>query len=135
MCIRDRDDVLSSLGEFRTEEEEQSFPLFWLRRQSQEQAELRYKVNLLVDHRETKGAPLVYETNPSYYNLLGRMEYENRLGAVITDFTMIKAGALHRANGGYLILQANDVLSGLQSWEVLKRALKTKEIRIETRCV
>lgn len=127
-----QDDVLSSLGEFRTEEEEQSFPLFWLRRQSQEQAELRYKVNLLVDHRETKGAPLVYETNPSYYNLLGRMEYENRLGAVITDFTMIKAGALHRANGGYLILQANDVLSGLQSWEVLKRALKTKEIRIET---
>ncbi len=125
-------DVLSSLGEFRAEEEEQSFPLFWLRRQSQEQAEQRYKVNLMVDHRETEGAPLVYETNPSYYNLLGRMEYENRLGAVITDFTMIKAGAFHRANGGYLILQANDVLSGLQSWEVLKRTLKTKEIRIET---
>lgn len=125
-------DVLSSLGEFRAEEEEQSFPLFWLRRQSQEQAELRYKVNLMVDHRETEGAPLVYETNPSYYNLLGRMEYENRLGAVTTDFTMIKAGAFHRANGGYLILQANDVLSGLQSWEVLKRTLKTKEIRIET---
>lgn len=127
-----REDVLSSLGEFRAEEEEQSFPLFWLRRQSQEQAELRYKVNLIVDHRETEGAPLVYETNPSYYNLLGRMEYENRLGAVSTDFTMLKAGAFHRANGGYLILQANDVLAGLQSWEVLKRALKTKEIRIET---
>ena len=127
-----REDVLSSLGEFRAEEEEQSFPLFWLRRQSQEQAELRYKVNLIVDHRETEGAPLVYETNPSYYNLLGRMEYENRLGAVVTDFTMLKAGAFHRANGGYLILQANDVLAGLQSWEVLKRTLKTKEIRIET---
>ena len=127
-----KDDVLSSLGEFRAEEEEQSFPLFWLRRQSQEQAELRYKVNLMVDHRETEGAPVVYETNPSYYNLLGRMEYENRLGAVITDFTMLKAGAFHRANGGYLILQAKDVLAGLQSWEVLKRTLKTKEIRIET---
>lgn len=127
-----REDVLSSLGEFRAEEEEQSFPLFWLRRQSQEQAELRYKVNLIVDHRETEGAPLVYETNPSYYNLLGRMEYENRLGAVVTDFTMLKAGAFHRANGGYLILQANDVLASLQSWEVLKRTLKTKEIRIET---
>jgi predicted ATP-dependent protease len=60
------------------------------------------------------------------------MEYENRLGAVVTDFTMLKAGAFHRANGGYLILQANDVLAGLQSWEVLKRTLKTKEIRIET---
>ena len=127
-----QEDVLSNLGEFRAEEEEQTFPLFWLRRQSQEQAELRYKVNLLVDHRETTGAPLVYETNPSYYNLLGRMEYENRFGAVVTDFTMLKAGALHRANGGYLILQANDVLAGMQSWEVLKRALKTKEIRIET---
>ncbi len=127
-----QEDVLSSLGEFRAEEEEQSLPLFWLRRQSQEQAEQRYKVNLIVDHRETEGAPLVYETNPSYYNLLGRMEYENRLGAVVTGFTMLKAGAFHRANGGYLILQSNDVLAGLQSWEVLKRTLKTKEIRIET---
>jgi len=126
-----QEDVLSNLSEFRTDEEEQPFPLAWLQRQGREQAELRYKVNLFVDHRETKGAPVVYETNPSYYNLMGRMEYENRLGAVVTDFTMIKAGALHRANGGYLILQANDVLSGLQSWEALKRTLKTKEIRIE----
>ncbi|NLA12447.1 MAG: Lon protease family protein, partial [Firmicutes bacterium] len=92
---------------------------------------LRYKVNLIVDHRETRGAPVVYETNPSYYNLLGRLEYENRFGAVVTDFTMLRGGAFHRANGGYLILQANDILSGVQSWEVLKRALKNKEIRIE----
>ena len=126
-----REDVLSNLGEFRDDKEEQSFPLFWLRQQSKEQAELRYEVNLMVDHRETEGAPLVYETNPSYYNLLGRLEYENRLGAVVTDFTMLKAGAFHRANGGYLILQANDTLAGIQSWEVLKRALKNKEIRIE----
>lgn len=127
-----QEDVLSNLSEFRTDEEEQAFPLNWLQRQSRGQAELRYKVNLFVDHRETEGAPLVYETNPSYYNLLGRMEYENRLGAVVTDFTMLKAGSFHRANGGYLILQANDVLAGLQSWEALKRTLKTKEIRIET---
>ncbi|NLY39705.1 MAG: AAA family ATPase [Firmicutes bacterium] len=124
-------DVLSNLQEFKGEEEEPQTPLFLLRRQSQEQAEIRYKVNLLIDNRDTKGAPVVYETNPSYYNLIGQLEYENRFGTAVTDFTLIKAGALHRANGGYLILQAGDVLSGLQSWEALKRVLKTREIRIE----
>jgi len=129
-----QEDVLSSLHEFRgddDDQQQQQLPLLWFRRQSQEQSEIRYKVNLLVDNRDTEGAPVVYETNPSYYNLLGRVEYENRLGMVLTDFTMIKAGALHRANGGYLILQARDVLTGLQSWEVLKRVLKTREIRID----
>ncbi|MEW5783839.1 MAG: ATP-binding protein [Bacillota bacterium] len=126
-----QEDVLSNLQEFKGEEEEQQFPLIWLRRQSQDQAEIRYKVNLLVDNRETEGAPAIYETNPTYYNLLGRTEYENRFGTVFTDFTMVKAGAFHRANGGYLILQARDILSGMQSWEVLKRVLKTREIRIE----
>lgn len=124
-------DVLSNLADFRSDEEDQQNPMLWLRRQSQEQADLRYTVNLLVDNRETEGAPMVYETNPSYYNLLGRVEYENRFGMVVTDFSMIKAGALHRANGGYLILQARDVLTALQSWDVLKRVLRTREIRIE----
>lgn len=128
-----QEDLLSSLHEFRgdDDEQQQQLPLLWLRRQSQEQTEIRYKVNLLVDNKETEGAPVIYETNPSYYNLLGRVEYENRFGMVMTDFSMIKAGALHRANGGYLILQARDVLTGMQSWEVLKRVLKTREIRIE----
>jgi len=126
-----QEDVLSNLADFRSDEEEQQNPMLWLRRQSQEQADQRYKVNLLVDNRETEGAPMVYETNPSYYNLLGRVEYENRFGMVVTDFMMIKAGALHRANGGYLILQARDVLTAMQSWDVLKRVLRTREIRIE----
>jgi len=124
-------DVLSNLADFRSDEEDQQNPMLWLRKQSQEQADMRYTVNLLVDNRETEGAPMVYETNPSYYNLLGRVEYENRFGMVVTDFSMIKAGALHRANGGYLILQARDVLTALQSWDVLKRVLRTREIRIE----
>jgi predicted ATP-dependent protease len=126
-----QEDVLSNLADFRGDEDEQQNTMFWLRRQSQEQTELRYTVNLLVDNRETEGAPMVYETNPSYYNLLGRVEYENRFGMVVTDFSMIKAGAFHRANGGYLILQARDVLSAMQSWEVIKRVLRTREIRIE----
>ena len=127
-----QEDVLTNLHEFRGEEDDQQqLPLLWLRRQSQEQTDIRYRVNLLVDNRETQGAPVIFEANPSYYNLLGRVEYENRFGMVMTDFTMIKAGALHRANGGYLILQARDVLTGMHSWEALKRVLKTREIRIE----
>jgi lon-related putative ATP-dependent protease len=126
-----KQDVLSNLAGFRGEEDEQQNAMFWLRKQSQEQTDLRYTVNLLVDNRENEGAPMVYETNPSYYNLLGRVEYENRFGMVVTDFSMIKPGAFHRANGGYLILQARDVLTALQSWDVLKRVLKTREIRIE----
>ncbi len=126
-----QEDVLSNLSDFRSDEEDQQNPMMWLRQQGQDQTDRRYMVNLLVDNRETEGAPMVYETNPSYYNLLGRVEYENRFGTVTTDFTMIKAGALHRANGGYLVLQARDVLTSIQSWEVLKRVLKTSEIRIE----
>jgi len=126
-----QEDVLSNLSDFRSDEEDQQNPMMWLRQQGQDQSDRRYMVNLLVDNRETEGAPMVYETNPSYYNLLGRVEYENRFGTVTTDFTMIKAGALHRANGGYLVLQARDVLTSIQSWEVLKRVLKTSEIRIE----
>lgn len=126
-----REDVLSNLSDFRGDDDEQQNPMFWLQKQSQEKADMRYTVNLLVDNRETEGSPMVYETNPSYYNLLGRVEYENRLGMVVTDFSMIKPGALHKANGGYLILQARDVLTAMQSWDVLKRVLRTGEIRIE----
>jgi lon-related putative ATP-dependent protease len=125
-------DVLENLGDFKDEEDEdKQFPFPWLKRGPDTVAS-KYTVNLLIDNRETRGAPVVVEPNPTYYNLIGRVEHENRLGMVTTDFTMIKSGALHRANGGYLILQANDVLLNFQSWEVLKRVLKTREVRIET---
>lgn len=91
----------------------------------------RYRVNLLIDNSQSRGAPVVTEPNPTYYNLLGKAEYRGEFGAMVTDFTMIKPGALHRANGGYLILQARDVLTSPLSWEGLKRALKSREIRIE----
>jgi lon-related putative ATP-dependent protease len=92
---------------------------------------LRYQVNLVVDNSQTTGAPVVIENNPSYHNLMGRVEHEARLGSMHTDFTMIKAGALHRANGGYLIVRAVDLLSNPLAWEALKRAVKTGEIRLE----
>lgn len=91
----------------------------------------RYEVNVLVDHAETKGAPVVYETNPTYPNLFGSIEKKAQFGALFTDFTMIRPGALHRANGGYLILKALDLLRSYFSYEALKRSLKNKKINIE----
>jgi lon-related putative ATP-dependent protease len=92
----------------------------------------RYKVNVLVDHSETEGAPVVYEGNPTYQNLIGRVEHQARMGALFTDFQLIKAGALHRANGGYLILDARKVLLQPYAWEGLKRALSSDEVHIES---
>lgn len=92
---------------------------------------LKYQVNVLVDNCETCGAPVVVETNPNYHNLFGMIEYQEVKGMAVTDFMKIKAGALHRANGGYLILQAKDLLSHPLCWQALKRAIKNQEIRIE----
>jgi len=91
----------------------------------------RYQVNVLVDNSQTQGAPVVIETNPTYFNLFGAIEREARFGALITDFTMIKPGALHQANGGYLILRVSDLLKWGLSWEALKQAIRNQEVKIE----
>lgn len=90
----------------------------------------RYEVNLLVDNSSTKGAPIYYEDNPTTYNLLGCIERESEMGALITDFTLIKAGAIHKALGGYLIIHIEDILQHTQAWEGLLRTLRTKLSRI-----
>ena len=127
-----RDDVVKNIGDFKpaaTEEENNPFLMF--KKNMHDGAKDKYKVNLLVDHKDIDGAPIIVETNPTFYNLVGRVEYETRMGVVSTDFSMIKAGALHRANGGYLILNIRDVLTNFGAWEGLKRALKTKKIVVE----
>ncbi|RLF30893.1 MAG: ATP-dependent protease, partial [Thermoplasmata archaeon] len=91
-----------------------------------------YRVNLLVDNSRTEGAPVIVERNPTYDNLFGRLEYKGRFGTMVTDFHMIKAGAVHRANGGYLILQALDVLKNPFAWDGLKRIIRAGEVRIES---
>jgi len=91
----------------------------------------RYQVNVLVDHSESKGAPVVFEEYPTYNNLIGRIEHIAQMGALITDFNLIKPGALHLTNGGYLILDARQVLLQPYAWDGLKRALRAREIRIE----
>ncbi len=92
----------------------------------------RYQVNVLGNHYPGPGAPIVSEENPTYGNLVGRVEHIAQFGALVTNFTLIKPGALHRANGGYLLLDARKVLIQPYAWEGLKRALASKQIRIES---
>lgn len=92
----------------------------------------RYKVNVLVDNARTEGAPVVHEDNPTYQNLVGRVEHTVQFGTLVTDFTLIKSGALARANGGYLVLDAEKVLGHPFAWQALKRALRAREVRIES---
>lgn len=92
----------------------------------------QYRVNVVVNHQNTDGAPVVYEDNPNYKNLVGRVEYQSKMGALTTNFNLIKPGALHKANGGYLLLDARQVLLEPFAWEGLKRALKSGELKIES---
>ena len=92
----------------------------------------RYSVNVLTDERSDGRAPVVYETNPTFQNLIGRIEHQTQAGALFTDFTMIKPGALHRANNGYLILDANRLLTQPLAWDAVKRALQMRQIKTES---
>lgn len=98
---------------------------------SKEQYLHRYTVNLFVNNRNLKGAPVIYETSPTCQNLFGKVDYHATLGSWTTDFTLVKPGALHLANGGYLILQATELLQQPNAWLRLKRALQTGTIQIE----
>ncbi|MCO4845502.1 MAG: AAA family ATPase [Sulfurovum sp.] len=92
----------------------------------------RYRVNVLVSYKNEDSAPIIYENNPTYVNLFGEIENIAQMGTLLTDFNLIKAGALHRANGGYLILDASKVIMQPFVWEGLKRMLRSGEIRIES---
>ncbi|MDY6943034.1 MAG: ATP-binding protein [Pseudomonadota bacterium] len=125
-----QEDVLDNADDFLKEESEAtnlvSGALF-----GGEDKFTRYQVNVLVSN-ESDGAPVVYADNPAYANLFGRLEHRARFGALTTDFTLIKAGALHRANGGYLIVDARKILTQPFAWEALKRVLQSRELRIES---
>jgi lon-related putative ATP-dependent protease len=91
----------------------------------------KYEVNVAIDNSETTGAPVIVELNPTYQHLFGRIEKEAQFGVLTTDFTMIRGGSLHKANGGYLVIPAEDLVRNLFSYESIKRALKNDCIRIE----
>src|SRR5262250_933242 len=111
-------------------ETEQSGPAAARALQRQERL-ARYEINVLIDNSGMTGAPVVVERNPTYYNLIGRQDYRAVMGTMVTDFRQVKPGALHRANGGFLVLHALDVILSPFAWEALKRALVSGEVRIE----
>jgi lon-related putative ATP-dependent protease len=123
-------DILDNLQQFirRGEPEQQfPFPMPWLK----EEPFKKYEVNLVIDNSATTGAPVVVETNPTYHNLLGRTEKEAQFGALTTDFSMIRPGAIHRANGGYLIIPVEDLLRNPLSYDGLKRDIRDAKMSIE----
>jgi lon-related putative ATP-dependent protease len=126
-----QNDILDNLNQFTrrrgVEQQPLPFPLPWAR----EEPFKKYQVNVIVDNSSTKGAPVVMEVNPTYHNLFGRTEKEAQFGALTTDFTMIRAGALHKANGGYLIVQVEDLLRNPFSYDGLKRSIRDQNIVIE----
>ncbi len=125
-------DLVENIDDFRRGPETPSSPLPFVMPDGQAPNFRRYQVNLLLDRSEHEGVPVVHEDLPTHPNLLGRVEHVAQLGALVTDFTLIKAGALHRANGGYLLLDVLKLLSQPFAWEGLKRALTTRRIRIES---
>lgn len=122
-------DIVENPGNFEEKREIEFLP--GLKLPTKESQLYKYQVNVLIDNSKTSGAPVIKETQPTYYNLAGRIEYRPTLGAMFTDFTMIKPGALHRANGGFLILNVLDVLRNYFAWEAIKKTIKNREIRIE----
>ena len=125
-----QEDILNTLDDFKPQTGQPQIPGIRLPRQ--EPTFERYDVNVLVDNSTSDGAPVVFESNPTYNNLFGRIEHVMQYGGVaVTDFTMIRPGALHRANGGYLIIDAREVLINPFVWDALKRCIRTGEVRIE----
>ena len=129
-------DILEHLDQFMEQEEGNNDALAallpMLNKKTEEDVTLKYRVNLIVDHSQTQGAPVVVSFNPTYSNLMGDTEYDSEFGNLTTDFMKIKSGLFHQANGGYLIVQAYDILSAPQAWEALRRVIKTREINMDS---
>ncbi|MFO7602195.1 MAG: ATP-binding protein [Gammaproteobacteria bacterium] len=123
------EDIIEHFNDFRREEG--STPALFLDMESGPTF-TRYHVNVIVDNSKVTGAPVIYEDSPLYPNLIGCVEHMTRMGTLTTDFTLIKPGALHRANGGYLILDVDKVLSQPFAWEGLKQVLASNEISIQS---
>jgi lon-related putative ATP-dependent protease len=124
-------DVVDNVDNFREEKDGETGLAGAVRAGQRHDLLHRYQVNLLVDNSGLEGAPVIFEPNPTYGNLAGRMEHRSELGALVTDFTMIKPGALHRARGGFLVVEMESLLANELAWDALKRTLKNRSIRIE----
>lgn len=128
-------DIVTNIDKFKEDDDNRQNPMAMLGimgPKNQEKYFNKYKVNLFIDNSDCDKCKIITESNPTYYNLAGCVEYKNEIGALTTSFMEIKPGALHKANGGYLILNVKDLLSNPFSWDCLKRSLKTGTISIES---
>lgn len=123
-------DILDNLEMFKAGEDDS--PMALLRRMDKRTLLRRYQVNLIVDNSGLEHAPVIFETNPSYANLFGQVEFESEFGVLTTDFSRIKAGSIHKANGGYLVMNVYDIIKNFYVWDKLKRVIKNKEIVVES---
>lgn len=130
------DDIVKNIGKFKiTEDENSQNPMALLGlmgNKNDSKFFVRYGVNLLIDNSDCKESMVIDENNPTFYNLSGSIDYKNEIGALTTSFMEIKPGALHKANGGFIIINAKDLISSPFSWDYLKRSLKTNKITIES---
>ena len=124
-------DIVDNVDGFKVQEEPGDGLASAMRAGQREALLKRYSVNVIVDNSNRQGAPVIFEPNPTYGNLIGRIEHRAEFGAMVTDFTMIKAGCLHRANGGYLVAEMRGLLTNPLAWEALKRSIKNCYIRTE----
>lgn len=131
-----QEDILNHLEQFKEQEEPQNESLSalipMLNKKQEEDVTLKYRVNLIVDHSDTRGAPVLVSFNPTYTNLMGETEYDSEFGSLTTDFMKIKPGLFHQANGGYLIVQAQDILTAPNAWTALRRVIKTRVIDMDS---
>jgi len=127
-----KQDVLSNVPYFLEEDKQQNNPQAQQNPlQKMQDPCLNYRVNLFIDNSDTEGAPVIMDSNYSYQNLFGKLEYENYYGSLKTDYTMLQPGLMHKANGGYIIFQAKDLLINGMCYEELKRVLRVKELSID----
>ncbi|MDR2939711.1 MAG: AAA family ATPase [Clostridiales bacterium] len=129
-----KEDILENIDIFSEEEagEDAAYSLIpWYSKKTGDEVFYKYKVNVIVDNKDLTGAPVVIEYNPTYINLVGEIEYDSEFGNLSTDFLKIKPGVLHKANGGYLIIKAHDVVSNVLVWETIKRVLSSRELSVE----
>lgn len=124
-------DIIHNIEDFREPEKGETEGSILEEKIRSKEFTKKYQVNLMIDNHDKQGAPVIQEANPKYYNLFGKIEYESNMGAVTTDFTKIKPGSLHAANGGYIIINMSEIIHNPESWEGLKRAIKTNSIAIE----
>ena len=125
-----KQDVLRNVSYFLEEDNQQNNMQQVPQPQKRPDPCLNYRVNLFIDNSDMEGCPVVMDSNYSYQNLFGKLEYENYYGALKTDFTMLQPGLMHKANGGYIIFQAKDLLANGICYEELKRVLRVKELSI-----